>query len=78
MAFAKFLHGCKAEAIDECGVWYECTVLSSTEEAVTVEFDGWSAEWNRKICDPREIREVTVAVGKRKRSSLSSKVRLNT
>ena len=32
-------------------------LLSSTEEAVTIEFDGCSTEWNRKICDPREIRE---------------------
>ena len=23
-------------------------------EAVEVSFDGWNAEWNRRICDPRE------------------------
>ena len=45
MAFEKFLEGCKAEAVDECGVWCRCTVLSKTEEGVTVSFDGWNAEF---------------------------------
>ena len=28
-------------------------------EAVDEEeaFDGWNAEWNRRVCDPREIRD---------------------
>ena len=45
MAFEKFLEGCKAEAVDECGVWCPCTVLSKTEEGVNVSFDGWNAAW---------------------------------
>ena len=79
MAFEKFLCGSKAEAIDDCGVWCLCTVLSKSKETVTVSFDGWNAEWDRNICDPSEIREVTAVVDrKRKRSIISSKVRLNT
>ena len=77
MALDKFQRGCKAEAIDECGVWCACTVISRTKEVVTVAFNGWSAEWNRHVHDPREIRESTDDLGvKRKRSTttLSSKV----
>ena len=73
MALDMFQSGCKAEAIDDCGVWCSCTVLYQTKEVVTVAFNGWSAEWNRNISDPREIRSVTpVAHGvKRKRSNTS-------
>ena len=66
----------KAEALDEEGVWCACTVETVEDEAVIVSFDGWSAEWNRRICDPREIRDRTLPDGKRKRTNLSRQVRL--
>ena len=42
-------------------------------EAVDEEeaFDGWNAEWNRRVCDPREIRDRTLPDRKRKRRNLS-------
>ena len=73
MAFEKFFCGSKAEAIDDCGIWCLCTVMSS--------FNGWNVEWDRNICDPSEIREVTAVDdrgAKRKRSNITSKVRLST
>ena len=54
MAFEKFFCGSKAEAIDDCGIWCLCTVMSKSNETVTVSFIGWNAEWDRNICDPSE------------------------
>jgi len=66
----------KGEAADEDGVWCACTVESVEDEAVIVSFDGWSPEWNRRICDPHEIRDVTLPDGKRKRTFPSRQVGL--
>jgi len=66
--------GLKSEAVDEEGVWCACNVEEVENEAVIVSFDGWSSEWNRGICDPREIRAVTLPDGKRKRTNLSRQV----
>ena len=49
MAFEKFFCGSKAEAIDDCGIWCLCTVMSKSNETVTVSFSGWHAEWDRNI-----------------------------
>ena len=46
----------KAEAIDEDGVWCICTVEEVKEEEVIISNDGWHAEWNCPISNPREIR----------------------
>ena len=51
--------GSKAEAIDEDGVWCICTV---EEDKVIILFDGWHTEWNRRISDPREIRDRSLPV----------------
>ena len=52
--------GFKAEAVDEEGSWCPCTVQDVSNDSVIVSFDGRNAEWNRRICDPREIRNRTV------------------
>ena len=57
----------KAEAVDEEGIWCPCTVEDVSNDSVIVSFDGWNAEWNRRICDPRENRNQTVPDCKRKR-----------
>ena len=46
----------KAEAVDEEGIWCPCTVKDVSNDSVIVLFDGWNAEWNCRIYDPREIR----------------------
>ena len=81
MVFEKSFCGSKAEAIDDSGFWCLCTVISKSNEKVTVSFNGWNAEWDRNICDTGEIREVTAVDdrgAKRKRSNITSKVRLST
>ena len=45
----KFVEDSKAEALDEDGVWYACTIVRKEIEAITVAFDSWSSEWNRWI-----------------------------
>ena len=70
--------GFKAEAVDEDGVWCACTVEEASNDYAIVSFDGWNAEWNRRICDPREIRNRTLPDRKRKRKNFSStKVRFS-
>ena len=51
--------GFKAEAIDEEGVWCACTVKEVNNNFAIVSFDSWNAEWNRRVCDPIEIRDQT-------------------
>ena len=51
--------GFKAEAVDEEGVWCACIVEEVNDDYVFVSFDGWNAEKNRSVCDPREIRDRT-------------------
>ena len=77
MAFQNFQVGCKAEAVDDDGVWCRCTVILNENDGVTVSFDGWKSEWNRKICDASQIRTQTAVSGKGKRKhvALSSEVR---
>ena len=78
MALGNCKEGCKAEAVDDDGVWCRCTVILKEEDTVTVNFDGWNFEWNRKICDSSQIRTRTdVTNGKRKRMALSSKGRMS-
>ena len=62
--------GFKAEAVDEEGVWCTCTVEEVDDDYVIVSFDGWN-EWNRRVCDPREIRDRTLPDRKRKRRNPS-------
>ena len=62
--------GFKAEAVDEERVWCACTVEEVDDDYVIVSFDGWN-EWNRRVCDPREIRDRTLPDRKRKRRNLS-------
>ena len=73
--------GFKAEAVDEEGVWcactveevdddyvivsFACTVEEVDDDYVIVSFDSWNVEWNRRVCDPREIRDRTLPVWKR-------------
>ena len=80
LTFEVYHEGCKAEAIDDEGVWCPCTVVKTEKDRVTVSFDGWNSEWNRTISDQTEIRERSSAshanLGKRKRKSLSNKVRI--
>ena len=57
--------GFKAEAVDEEGVWCACTVEEVDDDYVIVSFDSWNVEWNRCVCDPREIRDRTLPVWKR-------------
>ena len=57
--------GFKAEAVDEEGVWCVCTVEEVDDDYVIVSFDSWNVEWNRRVCDPREIRDRTLPVWKR-------------
>ena len=52
--------GFKAEEGDEEGVWCTCTVEEVDDDYVIVSFDGWNTEWNRCVCDPREIRDRTL------------------
>ena len=47
--------GFKAEVVDEEGVWCAFTVEEVDYDYVIVSFDGWNADWNRRVCDPREI-----------------------
>jgi len=56
--------GFKAEAVDEEGIWHPCTVEDVSNDYVIVSFDGWNAEWNCRICDPREIRNRTERIAK--------------
>ena len=58
--------GFKAEAVDK-GFWCPCAAEDIRNDSVIVSFDGWNAEWNRRICDPREIRNRTVPDCKRKK-----------
>ena len=62
--------GFKAEEGDEEGVWCTCTVEEVDDDYVIVSFDGWNTEWNRCVCDPREIRDQTLPDRKRKRRNL--------
>ena len=62
--------GFKAEAVDEEGVWCTCTVEEVDDDYVIVSFDGWN-EWNRRVFDPREIRDRTLPDRKRKRRNPS-------
>ena len=57
--------GFKVEAVDEEGVWCACTVEEVDDDYVIVSFDSWNVEWNRRVCDPREIRDRTLPVWKR-------------
>ena len=59
--------GFKAEAVDEEGIWCPCTVEDVSNDSVIVSFDGWNAEWNCRICDPREIRNRMVPDRERKK-----------
>ena len=59
--------GFKAEAVNEEGIWSPCTVEDVSKDSVIVSFDGWNAEWNRRICDPREIGNRTVPDRKREK-----------
>ena len=61
----------KAEAVDEERVWFACTVEEVDDDYVIVSFDDWNAGWNRRVCDPREIRDRTLPGRKRKRRNLS-------
>ena len=47
--------GFKAEVVDEEGVWCVFTVEEVDYDYVIVSFDGRNADWNRRVCDPREI-----------------------
>ena len=77
MVLKRFNKDCEAEALDEDGVRCCCMVIHHEEFAVTVNFNGWKSEWDRMIDDPSQIRPRTdVASGKRKRLTLSSKVRI--
>ena len=58
--------GFKAEAVDEEGLWCACTVKEVNDNFVIVFFNGWNAEWNRCVCDPREIKDRTLPDRKRK------------
>ena len=51
--------GFKAEEVDK-GIWWPCTVKDVSNDFVFVSFDGWNAEWNRRILDPREIRNLKI------------------
>ena len=59
--------GFKAETVDEEGIWCPSTVEDVSNNSVIVSFDGWDAEWNRRICDPRKIRNSTVPDRKKKK-----------
>ena len=59
--------GFKAEAVGEEGIWCPCTVEDVSNDSVIISFDGSNAEWNRGICDPREIRNRMVPDRKRKK-----------
>ena len=59
--------GFKAEAVDEEGIWCPCTVEDVSNNSVIVSFDAWNAEWNRRICDPSDIRNRTVPDHKREK-----------
>ena len=63
--------GFKAEAVDEEGIWCPCTVQEVSRDSVIVSFDGWNAEWNRRISDPRETEMIASADVKNKRSCQS-------
>ena len=63
--------GFKAEAVDEEGVWCACSVEEVNDDYVIVSFDGWNAEKNRSVCDPREISDRTLPDRKRNRRNLS-------
>ena len=62
--------GFKAEAVDEERVWCACTV-EEDDDYVIVSFHGWNWEWNRRVCNPRKIRDRTLPDRKRKRRNLS-------
>ena len=64
--------GFKTEAVNEEGIWCPCTVEDVSNDSVIVSFDGWNAEWNRHICDPREIRNRTVLDRKREKKRPST------
>ena len=66
--------GFKAEEGDEEGVWCTCTVEEVDDDYVIVSFDGWNTEWNRCVCDPREIRDRTLPDRKRKQKKPSPSV----
>ena len=59
--------GFKAEAVGEEGILCPCTVEDISNDSVIVSFDVWNAEWNRRICDPCEIRNRTVPDRKREK-----------
>ena len=63
--------GFKAEEVHEEGVWCVCTVEEVDDDDVIVSFDGWNAEWNRCVCDPREISNQTMPDRKRKQKTFS-------
>jgi len=56
----------------EFGVLAACIVEEAGNNYVIVLFDSWNAEWNRRVCDPREVRNRTVPDRKRKQRNLSS------
>ena len=63
--------GFKAEVVDEEGVWCAFTVEEVDYDYVIVSFDGWNADWNRRVCDPREIRDRTLPNRKKKQRNFS-------
>ena len=63
--------GFKAEVVDEEGVWCAVTVEEVDDDYVIVSFDGWNADWNRCVCDPRENRDRTLPNRKKKRRNFS-------
>jgi hypothetical protein len=66
--------GDEAEALDEFGVWCTCKITESDHEKWKVSFNGWGAEWDRYITDPKEIRNATSPSRKRMLVKSSSKV----
>ena len=63
--------GFKAEAVNEERVRCACTVEEVDDDYAIVSFDSWNVEWNRRVCDPREIRDRTLPDRERKRRNLS-------
>ena len=57
-----YKNGSMAEAVDRLGVWAKCMILENHCDFVLVTFPPWSAEWDRKIENPDEIRPTTEEV----------------
>ena len=65
MPFQNFQVGCKAEAVDDDGLWCRCTVILNENDGVTVSFHGWKSVGTTRVGMPCT----------RKHVALSSKVR---